>query len=72
MAAREPEPMVTYGSLSVLPCAVNSEQSNTSRINSSYDEICSDVSLVSEEVLLEHSHTGDHSGFAASGEGVQF
>jgi hypothetical protein len=30
------------------------------------------MSLVSEEMLLEHGHAGDDSGFAACGEGVQF
>jgi hypothetical protein len=49
-----------------------SEQANTGRINTSYDEVCTDVALVSEEVLLEHCHTGNDSWLAAGGEGVQF
>lgn len=50
---------------------VYGEQSNARRINPSYNEICSDVSLISEEMLLEHGHAGNNSWFAAGGEGVQ-
>jgi len=51
---------------------MNSEQSNTSGVNASYNEVCTNVSLVSEQVLLEHSHAGNDSGFAASGERMEF
>jgi hypothetical protein len=49
-----------------------SEESNTGRVNASYDEVGTNVSLVAEEMLLEHGHTGDDSGFAAGGKRVQF
>lgn len=35
------------------------------------DEVCADVALVAEEVLLEHGHHCDDSRFAAGGESVQ-
>jgi hypothetical protein len=35
-------------------------------------EVCADVALVAEEVLLEEGHDGDHAWFAAGGEGVEF
>jgi hypothetical protein len=47
------------------------EESNTGGIHTCYNEICPDVSLVPEEVLLEHGHASHDSGFAASGEGVK-
>lgn len=50
---------------------VHSEEPNTGRINACYDEVCADVSLVAEEVLLEHGHTGHDSRLAAGGEGVE-
>lgn len=36
-----------------------------------YDEVCADVALVAEEVLLEHGHDGDDTRLAAGGEGVE-
>ena len=36
------------------------------------DEVCADVALVAEEMLLQHRHDGDDTRFAARGEGVQF
>ena len=50
---------------------VHSEESNTGRINACYDEVCTDMSLVAEEVLLEHCHAGHDSRFAAGGERVK-
>lgn len=35
-------------------------------------EVCADVALVAEEVLLEHCHDGYDAGFAAGGEAVEF
>lgn len=35
------------------------------------DEIGADVSLVAEQVLLEHCHNGDDAGLAAGRQGVQ-
>jgi hypothetical protein len=50
---------------------VYGEESNSGRVNTSYDEVCTDVSLIAEKVLLEHGHTGDHSRFAAGGERME-
>lgn len=47
------------------------EQTNAGRIDACYDEIRTDVALVSEEVLLEHRHAGYDAGLAAGGEGVE-
>jgi hypothetical protein len=52
--------------------SVNCEEAYASRVDTCYDEVGSDVSLVSEEVLLEHRHAGYDAGFAAGGEGVEF
>lgn len=51
---------------------MDSEESNTGRIDACYDEICADMPLVAEEMLLEQRHAGDHSRFPAGGERVQF
>ena len=51
---------------------VNCEKVCTGGIASCHDEVCADVSLVAEEVLFEHGHYGDHTRFAAGGEGVEF
>lgn len=40
-------------------------------IASSNDEVCANMTLVSEEVLLEHSHAGDNARLAACGKGVK-
>ena len=47
------------------------EEVASRRIAPCYDEVGADVSLVSEEVLLEHGHDGDDAGFAVGGEGVE-
>ena len=36
------------------------------------DEVCTNVALVAEEVLLEQGHAGYDAGLAAGGEGVKF
>ena len=51
---------------------VNGEESNACRINACYDEICANMALVAEKVLLEHGHAGYDTGFAAGGEGMEF
>lgn len=51
---------------------VNSVQADTRGINSRNDQIRPDVSLVPEEVLLQHRHAGDYSRRPACGERVQF
>ena len=40
-------------------------------IASSNDKVCANVTLVSEEVLLEHGHAGDNAWLAACGKGVK-
>lgn len=51
---------------------MHSEESNTRRIDTSNDKISTDMSLVLEEMLFQHRHTGDHSGLSACREGMQF
>ena len=51
---------------------VHSKEIGSSGVYTSHDKICSKVTLVPEEVLLEEGHTGDDAGFAAGGEGVEF
>jgi hypothetical protein len=41
-------------------------------VNAGNDEVGADVTLVAEQVLLQHGHAGDDAWFAAGGEGVQF
>lgn len=50
---------------------VHGEEVNSGRVDSGNNEVCSDVSLVSEKVLLEHSHTGDYSWLATGGESME-
>jgi len=47
------------------------KESNASGVNTRYNEICANVSLIAEEMLFEHGHAGHNSGFATSGEGVK-
>lgn len=47
------------------------EQVATCGVASSYYEVCADVSLIPEKVLLEHRHDGDDARFAACAESVQ-
>jgi len=51
---------------------VDGKEVGASGITASDDEIGTNVALVSEEVLLEHSHAGNDARFAARGQGVQF
>lgn len=39
-------------------------------VHAGNDEVCADVALVLEEVLLEHSHAGNNARLAACGERV--
>lgn len=50
---------------------VNSEEVSACRVASSDNEVCADVSLISEEVLLEESHDSNHTGLAACGERME-
>lgn len=51
---------------------VNGEESYPGGVDAGNDEVCADVALVAEEVLLQHGHAGDDSWFAAGRESVQF
>ena len=42
------------------------------RITSCNNKVCPDVTLIAEEVLLEHCHDCDDAWFAAGGESVEF
>lgn len=42
------------------------------RITSCHDQVGADVTLVAEEMLLEHCHDGDDTWLAAGGESVEF
>lgn len=44
---------------------VHSVQSRAGRVHACNNKVRSDVALVPEEVLLEHRHTGNHTGVAA-------
>mgnify|MGYP007085891891 CR=1 FL=1 len=44
---------------------VHSVQASAGRVHACNNQVRSDVALVPEEVLLEHRHTGDHTGVAA-------
>lgn len=50
---------------------VDGEEVSASRIAAGDDEVCTNMTLVAEEVLLEEGHAGDDAGLAAGGEGVQ-
>lgn len=49
---------------------VNCEEVRACWIAASDNKVCSDVTLVAEEMLLEHGHTSDNAGLAAGGECV--
>lgn len=51
---------------------VYSEEAGAGGVYTGYDEVCSDVALVPEEVLLKEGHAGNDTGFAAGGEGMKF
>lgn len=48
------------------------EEVGAGRVAAGDYEVCADVALVAEEVLLEHGHDCDDARFAAGGERVQF
>lgn len=51
---------------------VDGEEADARGVHTGHDEVCADVALISEEVLLQHRHHGDDAGFPACGEGVEF
>lgn len=51
---------------------VDCEEVSAGRVNAGNDEVCADVSLVAEQMLLEHGHAGHDAGFAAGREGMEF
>jgi hypothetical protein len=51
---------------------VDGEKTDACRVNARDDQIGADVSLVSEEVLLQHGHAGDYSWGPARRQRVQF
>ena len=51
---------------------MDGEETDACWIDACHDEVCADVALIAEEMLLEHSHDCDDTRSAASGEGVQF
>lgn len=50
---------------------VHAEESNAGGIDASNDEICTDMALVAEQMLLQHRHTGDNARRATSGESMK-
>lgn len=50
---------------------VHGEQAHARGIYARNDQVCADMALVAEEMLLQHSHAGNDAGFAARGQGVQ-
>jgi hypothetical protein len=52
--------------------SVDSEEMCAGGVDTRNDEIGANVTLVAEQVLLQHGHAGNDAGLAASGEGVQF
>lgn len=50
---------------------VDGEEMDSGRIDTSDDEVSSDVTLVAEEMLLEHSHAGNDSRLAAGAKCVK-
>ena len=51
---------------------VDGEQADARGVDTGNHQVRADVSLVSEEVLLQHGHAGDDSRVPARREGVQF
>ena len=51
---------------------VDGEEMRTGGVNTRNDEVGANVTLVAEQVLLQHGHAGNDAGLAAGGEGVQF
>jgi len=51
---------------------VDGEEMCAGGVNTSNDEVSANVTLVAEQMLLQHGHAGNDAGLAAGGEGVQF
>jgi len=51
---------------------VDGEEMCAGGVDTRNNEVGANVTLVTEQVLLQHGHAGDDAGLAASGEGVQF
>lgn len=51
--------------------SVDGKEVCTGGIAPSNDEVCANVTLVSEEMLLEHGHAGDNARLATCGKGVK-
>lgn len=51
---------------------VDCEEVGACWIAASHDEVGSDVTLVAEQMLLEHCHAGNDTRLTAGGEGMQF
>lgn len=49
---------------------MNCEEMGACWVAASDNKVCSDVTLVAEEMLFEHGHTGDDAGLAAGGESM--
>lgn len=52
--------------------SVHSEKTDPCRVNASDDQVGTDMSLVSEEMLFEHCHASDDSRFTACRESMEF
>lgn len=50
---------------------MNGEQMGAGRIHASHDKICTDVTLITEEVLFEHRHARHDARFPAGREGME-
>ena len=51
---------------------VDGEEVGASGVDTSNNEVGTNVALVAEQVLLQHRHAGDDAGLTAGGESVQF
>jgi hypothetical protein len=50
---------------------VHSEEMGTGRVDACNDKISTNVTLVAEQVLLQHRHASYHAGLASGGEGMK-
>lgn len=60
------------GELVCAAVGVDSEEADPGGVYASHDEVCANMALISEEMLLQHRHDGDDAGLPACGEGVKF
>lgn len=51
---------------------VDGEEMCAGGVDTRNNEVGANVTLVTEQVLLQHGHAGNDAGLAAGGEGVQF